>query len=75
MSLLSIRQVATRTGKARSTIYRDVAAGVFPAPRKDGTRTVWLECEIDAWEHALPKMGQCMGSSANDEKKPLKSAA
>lgn len=79
MSLLTLSQVMERTGKAKSTIYRDSGLGTFPKSRKDGARTVWLSAEIEEWElslpHADPKMGQSMGARLHAKKKPLKSAA
>lgn len=74
MSLMTVAQVSARTGKAKSTIYRDVLAGNFPAPRKDGARTVWLSDDVEAWERALPRMGRSMGPALRQKKNPLKSA-
>ena len=75
MALLDLRQVIDRTGKKRATIYRDMLAGTFPKARKDGTRTVWLESDLEAWEQSLPEMGQSMGPDRRPKKKPLESAA
>ena len=48
--VLKLPEVTERTGKKRSSIYRDIAAGVFPAPVKLGERASgWLEHEINAW--------------------------
>jgi prophage regulatory protein len=42
--------VAAKTGLARSSIYRHVALGSFPAPIKLGPRASgWVDAEIDAW--------------------------
>lgn len=50
LSLLRLREVTRRTGKSRSSVYRDVAAGTFPAPVKLGERaSAWPEHEISAW--------------------------
>ena len=53
--LLKVRVVASKTTLSRSSIYRKVAAGHFPAPvRIPGTsRVAWRESDIDAWLAAL----------------------
>jgi prophage regulatory protein len=44
------RDVQTRTGLSRSTIYRRVAEGTFPKPVNLGGRTVgWIAAEIQDW--------------------------
>jgi prophage regulatory protein len=50
LSLLRLREVTRRTGKSRSSVYRDVAAGTFPAPVKLGERaSAWPAAEVDRW--------------------------
>jgi len=50
ITILRRRQVEERVGLTRSTIYRRVAAGSFPAPISLGARAVgWLEAEISNW--------------------------
>ena len=50
LALLRLPEVCSRTGKKRSAIYRDIAAGTFPAPVKLGERaSAWPEHEISAW--------------------------
>ncbi len=47
---LRLADVKTRTGLSRSTIYLNIANGLFPRPVSLGLRSVgWLESEIDAW--------------------------
>lgn len=47
--VLRLAQVAAKTGRARATIWKDVADLVWPAPFRIGERAVgWLESEIDA---------------------------
>lgn len=42
------------TGKSRSSLYRDVAAGTFPAPVKIGQRSVaWRSTDIESWLASL----------------------
>jgi prophage regulatory protein len=50
-TILRRKQVESRTGLSRSTIYARIAAGLFPSPIDlGGGRAVgWIEAEIDAW--------------------------
>jgi prophage regulatory protein len=42
--------VIDRTGRSRTTIFRDVRSGTFPAPIAIGPRAKgWLESDIEAW--------------------------
>ena len=49
--VLRRKQVESRTGLSRSTIYARIAAGTFPAPIDlGGGRAVgWIAAEIDEW--------------------------
>ncbi len=50
LRILRRKQVETRTGLSRSTIYLHMSQGAFPKPINLGARAVgWLECEIEAW--------------------------
>jgi prophage regulatory protein len=45
--------VIARVGMKRSWIYREIAEGRFPAPRRIGPRTVgWLRSDVVAWVEA-----------------------
>ena len=49
-ALERLPSVKRRTGKSRSSIYRDIAAGTFPAPVKLGERaSAWISAEVTAW--------------------------
>jgi prophage regulatory protein len=49
-SFIRRSQVETRTGLARSTIYKLISEGKFPKPIKITDRAVaWLSDEIDKW--------------------------
>lgn len=50
-TILRRKEVESRTGLSRSTIYSRIAAGLFPSPIDlGGGRAVgWLESEIDQW--------------------------
>ena len=48
--LLRIREVAHRTGKSKSSIYRDMNSGDFPLPVQTGPRSVaWRSDEVQRW--------------------------
>ena len=51
LTILRRKQVETRTGLSRSTIYARIADGLFPRPIDlGGGRAVgWIEYEIDEW--------------------------
>ena len=49
-TILRRKQVETRTGLSRSTIYLRIKEGSFPKPINLGARAVgWLESEIGEW--------------------------
>jgi len=42
--------VLARVGRSRASLYRDIAAGLFPAPVKIGARAVgWDVRAVDRW--------------------------
>ena len=54
--LLRRKEVETRCGIARTTIYRLMRCGQFPEPLKVGPRAVrWLESEIETWLAERPR--------------------
>lgn len=49
-AFLRRKQVETRTGLSRSTIYQYIKDGVFPKPVPLGLRAVgWLESDVSKW--------------------------
>ena len=49
-SILRLREVCEFTGLGRSTIYKKLSEGFFPAPLRLGPRAVgWRLADIDAW--------------------------
>ncbi|MFB3111810.1 MAG: helix-turn-helix transcriptional regulator [Gemmatimonadales bacterium] len=58
MNILPLKEVQFRTGgKSRTTLWRDVRAGRFPAPVKVGPNRIgWLESEIEDWQENLPRV-------------------
>lgn len=52
--LLRLKDVTAKSGLSRSTIYRRIAAGTFPAPLALGPGTVrWRLSDVDAWIEGL----------------------
>lgn len=50
MKVFRMKRVREATGLGRSTVYKYVAAGIFPKPIQLGPRCVgWLEEEIIRW--------------------------
>lgn len=48
--LLRIKEVMKRTGLPRSSLYRYIKTGIFPAPIQIGPKAVaWPESKIDSW--------------------------
>lgn len=48
--LLRLPEVMARTGRRRSAIYADMAAGTFPPCVNIGPRAVaWVASEVDEW--------------------------
>jgi prophage regulatory protein len=49
-AILRLKEVKSRTGLSRSTIYLAVKNDLFPKPIKLGLRSVgWVESEINTW--------------------------
>ena len=49
-------EVLTRTGLSRTTIWRRVRAGTFPAPIELGENSIgWPESEITSWLANQPR--------------------
>lgn len=56
--LIRIAEVKRKTGLGRSTIYRRIKAGTFPAPRDaGGGLSGWRLSEVKAWVLSRPKKG------------------
>ncbi len=52
-SLIRLAEVQKRTALSRSSIYAKVAAGTFPRPVKQGSSSVWVDTEVQAWIDTL----------------------
>lgn len=57
--LIRLAEVKYLSGLCRSAIYARIACGEFPAPRKLGRVSVWVEAEVDRWvlDVAQPQKG------------------
>ena len=54
--LMTRQQVQARTALSRTSIYRKMREGTFPAPLQIGARAVrWPESEIEAWIADRPR--------------------
>lgn len=47
MKVIALPAVLEKTSLSRPTLYRLIQKGVFPAPRKNGTKSVWDEDAVD----------------------------
>ncbi len=47
--LLRLTEVESKTGRRRSTIYRDIGRNEFPKPVKVGASSLWPETEVNRW--------------------------
>ena len=60
-NILRLPKVTEKTGLAKSTIYKKIAAREFPVPISLGAKAVgWLQSDVDKWIE-----GQ-IAKSAND---------
>ncbi len=56
-NMLRVPAVIARTGLSRTTIYRRVRAGTFPAPMDLGNGLIgWTDTIIDTWQRDLPSV-------------------
>ena len=46
---MRLKEVMARVGLRVNTIYRHVASGAFPHPRKVGRSSFWVTAEVDDW--------------------------
>jgi prophage regulatory protein len=53
-SILRLEEIKQLTKKSKSSIYADIASGLFPAPVKIGVRAVgWKVSQINNWLESL----------------------
>lgn len=58
LQLLSMREVCSLTSRSRSSLYRDVRAGVFPAPLRIGPhRVAFRALAVLDWIASRPVAG------------------
>jgi prophage regulatory protein len=66
MQLWKLSEVTKATSLGRSTIYRRIGEGTFPAPLKLSEGCVrWDDDDLRAWRDALPKGTNDNKPSAN----------
>ena len=46
-NLISLREVRRRLPRSRSTLYLEIARGLFPKPIKAGRSSYWRDDEVD----------------------------
>lgn len=52
---LTKKEVVAATARSATSLWRDVKAGTFPAPRQAGPgRVCWLKSEVTEWMHSRP---------------------
>ena len=57
--LIRLREVMTRTGRCRSSLYADIKSGRFPHSLSIGPRAVaWTESSISEWIASRIAAGQ-----------------
>jgi prophage regulatory protein len=73
--LLRLPNVVAATGLARSTVYKLISAGQFPAPLRLTTRAVaWQLSEIEAWI-ASRERAQCYESNGRGTSRTWRATA
>lgn len=65
-TLLTMRQVCSRTNFSRATINRWIASGKFPKPNKYGRNIRWLADEIDTWINGSNNHAITAGATMDD---------
>jgi prophage regulatory protein len=66
--LLRLNEVLQRVKLGKSTVYKMIARGEFPAPKQlTANRSVWLESEIEQWLEFRLARGGVHGSSGIGE--------
>ncbi len=62
--LLRMPDVIDQVGLNRTTIYKFIAEGRFPAPRKIGRVSVWSEQEVQQWIYDFLAQSTAVGTPA-----------
>ena len=60
--LIGISKVLEMYDVSKSTLYQRIREGVFPAPIKDGGRSLWWQSEV---EEAIRKIGRRSDKAQN----------
>lgn len=66
--LLRLNEVLQRVKLGKSTVYKMISRGEFPAPKQlTANRSVWLESDIEQWLEYRLARGDVHGSSGIGE--------
>lgn len=65
--LIRLPELLALTSKSRSTLYREISNGTFPAPVRIGARAVaWRASDITEWLESLKRTTESEGGIANE---------
>jgi prophage regulatory protein len=71
-TILRRRQVESRVGLSRSTLYQKISRGEFPAPIRLSAQAVgWLSHEVDQWIQARIKSSRMETREVRPFRKPI----
>ena len=74
--MLRPQEVMTRTGLSRTTIWRRVRAGTFPAPTELGANSIgWPAVVIANWLESRPRRTYGANPAGQDSPSPAEVAA
>lgn len=67
--LLRLNEVLQRVKLGKSTVYKMISRGEFPAPKQlTANRSVWLESDIEQWlEYRLARGGVHVSSGIGEQ--------
>lgn len=66
--MLTRKAVVEATGRSATSLWRDVNAGIFPAPRQIGPKRIgWLASEVEAWLKSRPVVRTRVCQECNHE--------
>lgn len=62
LRLIGLRAVMRMTDRSRSSLYRDVELGRFPAPVRTGEKSrAWYLHEVEDWIRERPRITESAG--------------
>lgn len=68
-NIVRAAEVVARTGLSRTTLWRQVRAGSFPAPMKltDGGAVGWFEAQVEDWLASRPRVNYAPADAAAED--------